>query len=159
MQGHDAKNNHATPTARLPKAWRPADPAGDAHLSCSTQSEVLVLGEDVSSLEAFPGQKSGWPEPVWAAAHGELEIRRQISRGLCQLAFLCSYCLFSPGPSQADPAVKPALIPTALPASPQSVWISAVFLVSSQVSSSHKKTFLLLEFCHIRLNHTLHGCF
>lgn len=78
-------------------------------ISCSTQPEVLVLGEDVSSLEAFPGQKSGWPEPVWAAAHSELEVRRQISRGLCQLAFLCSYCLFSPGPSQSRSSCKASL--------------------------------------------------
>lgn len=39
---------------------------------CSTQLQALVLGEGASSLEAFLGQKSGWPVPLRAAAHGEL---------------------------------------------------------------------------------------
>lgn len=106
---------------------------------CSTQPQALALGEDVSSLEAFPGQKSGWPVPVWVAAHGESEIRLQISRSLCELChFSASIVSSSLAPANADPAVKPALIPTAPPASPWSAWASAVFLVSTQASSSYK---------------------
>lgn len=139
MQGHNTrKNNHKTPTARLPRAWRQQIWLVTA-IFCSTQPQALVLGEDVSSLEAFPGQKSGWPVPVWAAAHGESEVGLQTSRNLCQLRHFCASIVCSSlAPAKAYPALKPALIPTALPASPWLAWVSLVFLVSTQVSSSYK---------------------
>lgn len=115
---------------------------GDQHIwlvtaiFCSTQAPVL--GEDVPPLEAFPEQKSGWPVPVWVAAHSESEVGQQISRSLCQLWHFCTSVVYSSlVPAKADPAVKPALILTALPAGPWSAWVSAVFLVSTQVSASY----------------------
>lgn len=156
---HDAKkNNHRTPTARLPRAWRPADLVGDSHLLFRMASGPCAGGWCV-----IPGGFS-WTNVRLArstAAHGESEARLQIFRCLCQLWHFCAPIVCSPlAPAKADPAVKPALIPTALPASARSAWVSASSWFPPKWVPPIKKLFLLLEFfCNIRVNHTLHRCF
>lgn len=76
---------------------------------CSTQPQALVLGEDVSSLEALPGQKSGWSVSVWAAIHGESEVGLQISRSLCQLWSFCACIVCSFPPRQSRSSCKASL--------------------------------------------------
>lgn len=91
-----------SPQDRLPMAWRPADLGGDSHLLFHSTSGPCAGGD------------------------------LQISRSLCQLWHFCvSIVCSSLASAKADPAVKPALIPTALPASSWSAW------VSTQVSSSY----------------------
>lgn len=78
-------------------------------ISCSAQPQPLVLGEDVPSPEAFAGQALAGQTQCWPWAHGEREVGLRISRGLCQLAFLWSYCLSNPGPIQSKCSCEASL--------------------------------------------------
>lgn len=71
MQCHDAKKNDtcAIPTARLgeQQIWLVTA------ISCSAQCQLLMLGDDMTSLEAFAGQSAGQPDPALAVGPWRVE--------------------------------------------------------------------------------------
>lgn len=92
-----------TTTVQSPRpGWRQPSPAP---LSLSPSSWGRTCHPRRLLLDkALAGQTQRCP---WA--HGEREVGLRISRGPCQMAFLWSYCLFTPGPIQSKCSCKASL--------------------------------------------------